>query len=55
MTSAPVATMHEKVHYDAGKQQDGYQAITREDMNAVFKTEQYCSNSKKNDQPDPCA
>jgi len=49
MTSAPVATMHEEVHYDTAKQQDSNEAIAREDMNAVFKTEQYCSNRQKND------
>jgi hypothetical protein len=39
MTAAAVTAMHEKVHHNTAKQQDGYQAITCEDMNAVFKTE----------------
>ena len=49
MTSAPVATMHEKVHHDTAQQQGGNQASAREDMKTVLKTVQYCRNRQKDD------
>tara|TARA_R110002020_G_scaffold123320_3_gene279702 strand:+ start:111 stop:290 length:180 start_codon:yes stop_codon:yes gene_type:complete len=50
MPASPVAAMHEEVHHDRAKQKSDNQAITRKDMEAVFKTEQNCRDRQKYDQ-----